>query len=483
MNYRVPVLIALVVIFNLITSLTVFAEPSVFQVDRAFYPNYPSLIKYEKSEVPFTSPEVCGECHVKQYSEWKGSVHSMAFIDPIYQGELNKATKAVGTKITKQCEGCHTPAGMLMGETNGAGISGLSPMALAGVSCDICHSVSSVTHRQSPTGDPENGSLVLTPGRGGSLVKRGAQKPSDNCGGGFHLCEQQDPKLKANLCASCHQVYHYDSHFPIEATYNEWKAGAYAQNDIFCQDCHMVDTKTFREAADSFRKPTREEYRHYFNGANYLLSYLGAAAAKKSGDNNLAKNLMNQYEMAIERLKSAADVELSPVYRDGRISELKITVRNLRAGHNLPTSLTNIREIWLEVTAKDDKGNLLLSSGILNSQGSHSADTRVFNSEGVGKEFHFAIDPWVVTSFRKHETIPPRGFKEVYYPVSPLAEASNILVNVKLRYRQADQKIAEALLGAVPKDIDLKTVYGLDQIPQLPVVDMVVKDFKLQATK
>jgi len=35
--------------------------------------------------------------------------------------------------------------------------------------------------------------------------------------------------------------------------------------------------------------------------------------------------------------------------------------------------------------------------------------------------------------------------------------------------------VAEALLGAVPQDINLKEIYGLTQVPALPVVDMVVK--------
>jgi len=56
-------------------------------------------------------------------------------------------------------------------------------------------------------------------------------------------------------------------------------------------------------------------------------------------------------------------------------------------------------------------------------------------------------------------------------------------LEAKLRYRQADQKVAEALLGAVPKDIDLEKVYGLTKVPALPVTDMVVKSATLAATK
>jgi len=52
---------------------------------------------------------------------------------------------------------------------------------------------------------------------------------------------------------------------------------------------------------------------------------------------------------------------------------------------------------------------------------------------------------------------------------------NKITLEAKLRYRQADQGIAEALLGAVPESINLKEIFGLTKVPQLPVVDMVVK--------
>lgn len=475
--------VILLLIALLSASGTVQGEPAVFSFDRSFYPYYPSLIKWEKSDVSFTPPQTCAGCHPRQYSEWNGSVHSMAFTDPVYQGELNKAVKAVGHDITRQCEGCHSPAGMITGEIKGAGLAGLSPMALAGVSCDICHSVSAVSHLQTPTHEPENGSLILTPGVDGKPVKRASYKPAENCGGGFHKCEQSSFQLKADLCASCHQVYHYDAHFPLEATYNEWKSGPYAQVDILCQDCHMVDTQTFKDVADTFMKPKREQYRHYFNGANYLLSYLGASAARIAGDNQLAKRLMVQYDMAIERLKSAADVEVTPVYRNGVLAELKIRVKNVRAGHNLPTSLTNIRQMWLEVAARDENGTLLLSSGTVNGDGTLPEDARIFNSDGMGKDFHFAVHPWVVTAFQRHDTIPSRGYKDVYYGFTPPEGANKVSVEVRLRYRQADQKIAEALLAAVPNDIDLKSVYGLEKIPKLPIIDMVVKNITVSAKK
>ncbi|MDX9710073.1 MAG: cytochrome c family protein [Trichloromonas sp.] len=470
----------------LVTSGAFADPPPVFDVDREFYPNYPSLIKYEKNGAEFTPPEVCAECHTKQYEEWTGSIHALAFKDPVYQGELNLAVKAVGHEISRQCEGCHSGAAVVTGEIKGPGLKGLSPMALAGVSCDVCHSIVGTTHWQTPTHEPENGSFIIRPGvdtpEGPQLRKQGPAAVSEECGMGFHECDESSLHLQADLCAGCHQVYHYDKHFPLEATYLEWKHGAYAQKTILCQDCHMVDLETFKRTADEFKKPERHEYRHYFNGANYLLYYLAAGAATKAGDEALAANIMNKYEMAVGRLQSAADLEITPVYNNGQLGEVKVRVKNIRAGHNLPTSLTNIRQLWLEITATDEKGQVIMTSGAVDGNGQLPENTRLFNSDGMGSDFHFAVDPWVITAFSRHDTIPPKGHKDVYYGIN--AGASPVVnLDVKLRYRQADQKIAEKLLASVPEDIDLNATYGLTEVPPLPVVDLVAKQVSFQARK
>jgi hypothetical protein len=43
--------------------------------------------------------------------------------------------------------------------------------------------------------------------------------------------------------------------------------------------------------------------------------------------------------------------------------------------------------------------------------------------------------------------------------------------------------VAEKVLAAVPKDIDLEKIYGLNAIPPLPVVDMVVKQTTVATKK
>jgi len=453
--------------------------------DTELFPYAPSLLRYQESGASFTPPQVCAGCHPIQYEEWTASMHALSWHDPVYQGELVKALEAVGPEVAKQCIGCHTPAGLVTGEVTGAGISGLSDMALAGVSCDICHSVSGHSGWETPYRQPENASLILSPGRDGETgpvrTKHVPYKPNTGCGAGFHECIEQPLLKTAELCANCHQVHHYRTHTPLEATYREWKDGPYQVKGIHCQDCHMVDSETFLRSADTFQKPQRGEYRHYFNGANFLVYALVEQAALKKGDQKLAANARSKFEMAVHRLQAAADLEIIPLYRDEQLAELRVRVKNIRAGHNLPTSLTNIRQVWLELTVKDAQGNVVMTTGTVDEKGDLPANARKFNSEGMGEGFHFALDPWEVIAFSRHDTIPPRGYRDVYYGVTAGQAAGPLTAEATLRYRQADQKVAHALLAAVPEDMDLAEIYGLTEMPDLPVVDMVSRSVTVAA--
>ena len=200
----------------------------------------------------------------------------------------------------------------------------------------------------------------------------------------------------------------------------------------------------------------------------------------------MPKNMIRNRFILMNRLPPPhvlADLEISPFYRDGQLTELMVRVKNIRAGHNLPTSLTNVRQMWLEVTAKDERGNVIMSTGTVKPDGSLPDNIRNFNSDGMDSDFHFAIDPWIVTAFSRHETIPPRGYKDVHYGIAVPTEVQKLKIEAKLRYRQADQKVAEKLLAAVPKDIDLQKVYGLKAVPLLPVVDMVVKEMSVAVSR
>ncbi|MCI5224825.1 MAG: group 1 truncated hemoglobin, partial [Candidatus Electrothrix sp. AR4] len=174
------------------------------------------------------------------------------------------------------------------------------------------------------------------------------------------------------------------------------------------------------------------------------------------------------------RLQAAAELQVEPVYNDkGELYKILVRVHNRRAGHNLPTSLTNIRQMWLEVLITDQDGKEILKSGYLDKKGELDGNTYVFNSDGMGYDMSFQIDPWEVVSYSRHDTIPPKGHRDVYYTMICNQEEREINVHAKLRFRQASQAVAEKLLTNLPKGVSLKDWYGLTEIPAVPVVDMV----------
>ena len=444
------------------------------------YPYFPSLLRWNKSRADFTSPSTCAMCHQDKFREWKGSMHEMAFVDPLYRGELSKAHKEADRGVTRQCEGCHTPAAFVKGEIKDASIEGISSLAMAGVSCDVCHSVSGHSHWETPAHQPGNGSLVLSPGKdtkdgGKELTKFGPLPVRGEGRAGFHVSIESPLHLRSKLCGGCHQIFHSRTHTPLESTYSEWKNGPYSARDIHCQDCHMVDTDTFQRSADDFVRPSTEEYRHYFNGVNFLMYSLSELAARKKGDNALADEANHKYEMAVARLKLAADLTIEPIQVDGMISEIKVTVKNLRAGHNLPTSLSTIRQLWLELTMEDAQGTVIYSTGTVTGMDPVPENARMFNSQGQDSTFRDTIDPWKITSFRRHTTIPPRGERTVYYGV-PLKRISGgpTTVTVTLRYRQAAQEVVETFLSLAP-GFDTEKMYGLSNIPLVPIINLAEK--------
>jgi len=144
-------------------------------IPTAEIPNAPSLAKTKGNKQvhidDWEDPEVCGGCHTVQYDGWKGSMHSNSFKDPIFQAEWALAEKAVGGNISKLCGGCHSPSGMLsdtikfdpkLGKHGGF----TAPkVAEAGVSCDVCHTISGSSFSNSSVVEHGNGSYVSDPGK------------------------------------------------------------------------------------------------------------------------------------------------------------------------------------------------------------------------------------------------------------------------------------------------------------------------------
>ncbi|MCU0811931.1 MAG: hypothetical protein MUE59_13030 [Thiobacillaceae bacterium] len=423
------------------------------------FPFFPSYIQVQMPEgqtpMPenWQDPEVCAGCHERQYEGWKSSMHANSFKDPVFQAEWAIGHKATDGKTLNHCGGCHTPIGVATGTVKfdpSLGKHGgftAPEIAAKGVSCDVCHTISGSTAVHTATGDAGNASFVMTPGR----VKRATLKDSKSP---FHGTEYSELHGKSAFCGNCHNIFHPDNRFPVEHTFDEWKASPYSQAGVQCQDCHMVPVDIAIRVADEM-KPVKELANHGLGGSAGMGSRVERDVIHDhgfvGGNTVIAEALgvegasANKAE-AIKRLQNVAEIDFEIVPGKGGASQLKVKVSNVRAGHHLPTSLTFIRQLWLEVRITDDQGNELLSSGVATNN-RVPADAVMFTNRSVDKDGKPTINPWEIANFDHINTIPPKGFRYGTYAFRLPEAAKGFKVHAKLNYQSYGQDVADKLLG------------------------------------
>lgn len=84
--------------------------------ERRYSPSYITIDGKQHVTVDdWTDPRICGQCHTEQYKGWNGSMHSIAFNDPVFQAEWALAMKSEAAKeidMINHCGSCHSPIGV-----------------------------------------------------------------------------------------------------------------------------------------------------------------------------------------------------------------------------------------------------------------------------------------------------------------------------------------------------------------------------------
>ncbi len=448
-----------------LSSATAFADEKGREEERhekeaytTKFPFFPSLLSTAGgravTSADFEDPGICMGCHPAIFKQWNGSMHSNAFTDPVFQALWRMGIKETNGAVEKLCAGCHTAIGTVAGEIRLGtdGVFQASEIAKKGVQCDLCHTIKGARDLETPTREPQNASIIVDPG----AVKRGPYKDADSP---YHDTEYSELHTRSEFCANCHNVFHPSNNFPIEDTYREWKTSVYAQAGIQCQDCHMMPVEKAIEAARTLVKPVnpgqpcitgpkREQmYTHEFVGANAVVTDLLGAKQHAA--------------IAVKRLQNAASItlELPDKAAAGAIVTFKVRVRNETAGHNLPTSLTDVRQVWVDVVALAG-GKAVFHSGALDAAGTVDPEAAMFHAQAIDKDGHHTLKPWEIVRFESNTSIPPKGSAVPSYSFELPADAQGSLtVKATLRYRSFDQGLANLLLGA--------------GAPTIPVIDMV----------
>ena len=248
----------------------------------------------------------CGGCHKTEYEAWQKSVHAHAAEDPMVLYAVGVEQGIAGAQYSRLCAGCHDPVSVRIGD--------VSFQAKRGVTCLGCHDVV----REIRAGG--NGDLQATAHDWTTDHKQRAAASLQTL-------------TQPEFCGGCHQQFVPGSGLVAITTLDEYHASPNA-GITRCVDCHMP-------------KDENGIANHRFPGGNV---YLG----QKFGDDTLVQ---------AQRANLAGAVSLVPKRVAGGVL---VTVGSTGTGapaHAFPTGVTDIREPWVELQAKDAAGNVLARIG------------------------------------------------------------------------------------------------------------------------
>ena len=358
----------------------------------------PPVVK--RPSASFSSPDNCG-CHGQYVDTWKKSMHAKALSDPIYQAKLAQGQKETGGKLGNFCNTCHGPVAVMSGEIDGTDQSKLSSVSAAAVSCDFCHQVEGSRLRP-----PRDASYKMsTDGkRHGPLTD--AKAPHPWTYSAFFKSSE--------FCGNCHNVTHPFNGTHLETSYSEWKASPYAAKGINCQDCHMTPGPGVTKPNPGqvcATGPTRQMV--------YTMTWAGGNVA------------LGDAELAEANLKAAATVDITAPETVGQsgTAEVTATITNVGAGHDLPTGLTEVRQMWVEVVATDRTGKEL---------GRSRHDYGTVLKDAKGKH---PVEMWNAAGIYSDDRIPPLESRDVTLTV-PVSADQAAKVTATLYYRTASPEIA-----------------------------------------
>ena len=388
--------------------------------------------------------QACGDCHGDVTRQWRASAHGHAATDAYYQALATLFIEERGPDAARYCAACHNPIGLMQGEVDASaatrapadgavayearrlGVSlPISARAAEGVTCAVCHLATDVA-------DPDANGVLRLDARAMALSDHALGQLSLRAAPEAHRqALMRESIRRAELCGSCHNLRSPDGTLALEPTFDEWKASPYAARGVTCQDCHMP-AATARRVDSALPEPIAAH-----GGIPGAPSSLPALAS----DTTL--------------LRSAAALDVS-VLGDAAGLNATITVTNRGAGHYLPTGADDLRQVWLEVTARDASGNVVWSAGQLDGYGALPSGATRFGKV-LGDAGGRPIDLhrfWVATQILSDTRLAPLEARAVAYRV-PLASlpAQPRALAVRLLYRDVSQAFAEFALGRAVTDL------------------------------
>lgn len=437
-----------------------------------------SLLEIEKKtgvyhSEDWTSSAKCKSCHSEIFEQWSNSNHKhMAGSNPYYMVMETLAGEVEGQEFREWCMGCHNPSALSVGlaksthAMDGNLVSnehfekGAKTLLNdfkehgnfrleEGVSCITCHQITETSIKG-------NASFTLSLER----EKYAFEDSKSDLGRLFgEKLINANPKVhkesyskelykESRYCASCHDESHPQNGIKIVSTFEEWEKSPYnnpkdKSKHKECIECHMTYMKDDKfsplKGTSTEGGVIKDDVKvHYFAGSNHFL----AGLRDKEHE-----------EQTLQLLRTSAKLDVD--IKDG---VLEVGVKNVGAGHHLPTGVADFRELWLEVEVKDRDGKLIFSSGKLKEDGNIEEGSRFFqkvfgdeNSKPVGLLF------WKYKTLLSDTRIPA-GERRVEKFELPKDAKKFLHVEVKLNFRIYPQWVTDAVRKVFPILLDPNVV-------------------------
>src|SRR6185369_10830649 len=354
----------------------------------------------------FSHSENCMACHnnliapsgedVSIGATWRSTMMANSARDPYWQAGVRRETIDHPTHsavIQDECAGCHMPmATRIARAADGRGevfahlplnarpAHDLRRLAADGVSCSVCHQISSehLGTRESFNGEfvikptPESG---VRPIFGPYRVDAGRKTIMRSVSG---FAQEEAPHIKqSELCATCHTLIttafgpngQVVGSLPEQMNYQEWRHSDFAREERSCQSCHMPSVAGPIRAASVLGETRDSLARHVFVGSNAYMVRLLNRYRHELGVMALPSELEATANATVRQLqRDTAELTVSPPTLTAGTLAFDVDIRNL-TGHKLPTGYPS-RRLWLHVTVKNERGERVFESGAFSSAGS-----------------------------------------------------------------------------------------------------------------
>jgi tetratricopeptide (TPR) repeat protein len=508
----------------------------------------------------FMQSQACERCHSDIYKQWNGSAHHFSsFNNQWYRKSIEYMQDVAGVKSSKWCAGCHDPALLFSGmfDTPIRQIEN-TPAAQAGLSCMMCHSIVEV---KSTMGQ---GDFVLEYPKLHELAA--SENPVMRALHDFMVKVNPEPHRRtflkpfmreqtAEFCSGCHKV-HLD--VPVNKyrwvrgfnEYDNWQASGvsgqgarsfyYPANSMMCADCHMPllpskDEGNINGFVHSHRFPgantavptANEDPEQLAQSVKFLqdkqvtVDVFGVSPAEKEIVQPVASPLANGQELSTTfAVGEEADVtspqgpkgEARPITAPlGRINAsvrrgddylVDVVVRTRKVGHFFPGGTVDAFDVWLELQATDEKGQILFWSGKVQDDGKGPVEPGAHFYRSQQIDAHGNVinkrNAWSSRATVFVHLIPPGAADTVHFHMHiPENAGEKINLHAKLSYRKfmwfntqfsyAGEEDPTQPKGATTPDYDDRkfafhgdtggVAGALKKIPDLPIIT-VAEDTK-----